>query len=110
MNNNWDKYLDPPDDPPCCEDGCGETLEQDRFDNWSCPNPYCPKKFTGVEHDMAVLLMEANETIKSLTEDVRRLKLATTKSEKDIKSLLETLDVVRQKYANLQAALTVTHL
>lgn len=56
--SNHDKYLDPPDEPPYCEDGCGETLVKDFTGVWLCENKFCPLKFQGVEQEMAYKLVE----------------------------------------------------
>lgn len=61
MNNfarAHDRYLEPPDDDPICEDGCGEVLEKDINGDWYCANKFCPLKFSGVEKEMAEALVE----------------------------------------------------
>jgi len=70
-----DRYLDPPDDDPICEDGCGEAMTRDITGEWYCANKFCPSKFEGVEKEMAEMLIGANETVKHLAEKVRRLSL-----------------------------------
>lgn len=60
MNNfarAHDQYLEPPDDDPVCEDGCGDTLEKDINGDWFCPNKFCPLKFSGTEKEMAEALV-----------------------------------------------------
>ena len=62
MNNfarAHNKWLEPPDDGPVCEDGCGDTLVRDWTDgSWYCENKFCPTKFQGVEKEMAEALVE----------------------------------------------------
>ncbi len=61
MNNfehAHNQYLEPPDDDPVCEDGCGDTLERDLNGDWLCSNKFCPLKFSGVEKEMAEALVE----------------------------------------------------
>lgn len=62
MNNfarAHDRWLEPPDDDPVCEDGCGETLVRDPYTyEWICENKFCPTKFDGVEKEMAEALVE----------------------------------------------------
>jgi len=70
---NHDKYLDPPDDDPICEDGCGETLTKDMWGDWYCANRYCPNKFQGVEREIAEMLIGRTEEVIYLREQLRRL-------------------------------------
>lgn len=81
--NNFERahnhYLDPPDDDPICEDGCGELLERDDITReWYCPNKFCPLKFDegSTEREMAEMLIGATETVKSLTRQIKRLRNA----------------------------------
>lgn len=60
------QYLEPPDDDPICEDGCGESLVQDINGDWFCNNKFCPLKFDGTAREMAEMLIGATETVKSL--------------------------------------------
>ena len=71
MNNfarAHNQYLEPPDDDPICEDGCGEYLVQDVNEDWFCNNKFCPLQFNegSVEREMAEMLIGATETAKSL--------------------------------------------
>ena len=82
MNNftrAHNSYLEPPDDPPVCDDGCGESLVPDLSGGWYCNNLDCPTKFEGHAKELAAMLIEANEMITHLREQVRRLKLGLTK-------------------------------
>ncbi len=73
-NDNWDKYLDPPDEDPICEDGCGEVLTRDPWSHeWYCENKFCPTKFNGIEQEMAYALAGALEEIRTLKRKVRIL-------------------------------------
>ena len=79
MNSNFTKahnrYLDPPEDDPICEDGCGETMTRDNLTHeWVCSNKFCPLKFDGVAREMAEMLIGANETVKSLAGKLSRIK------------------------------------
>ena len=54
MNDNWDKYLDPPDEPEAvfCDE-CGEEMEYNKWGDWmrhymECRNPFCPGKHDGI--------------------------------------------------------------
>ena len=62
-HNRW---LDPPEEPPVCEDGCGETLVPDLSGDWYCNNIFCPTKFDGTEKKMAEALVDALEEIRTL--------------------------------------------
>lgn len=62
-HNQW---LEPPDDDPVCEDGCGDTLERDMDGEWVCPNKFCPTKFSGVEKEMAEALVEFMDETRTL--------------------------------------------
>lgn len=67
MNNfarAHDRWLDPPDDDPICEDGCGETLVKDFTGVWLCENKFCPTKFQGLEKEMAEALVEALDDVR----------------------------------------------
>lgn len=78
MNNfarAHDRYLEPPEDDPICEDGCGETMTCDITGEWYCANKFCPEKFEGIEREMAEMLIGANETVKSLMRKIRRMEL-----------------------------------
>lgn len=78
---NLDKYLDPPDEPEAvfCDD-CGEEMMSNpresyggRFidpPSFSCKNRLCPTKHEGVAKEMALLILEQQDTIYRL-----RLKL-----------------------------------
>lgn len=69
MNNfarAHNSYLEPPDDDPICEDGCGEYMERDMEGEWYCANKFCPLKFQGIEKEMAERLLEAKDTIRQL--------------------------------------------
>ena len=82
MNNftrAHNSYLEPPDDPPTCDDGCGDSLERDATGEWVCVNKLCPTRFDGDAKELAAMLIEAKETITHLREQVRRLKLGLTK-------------------------------
>ena len=78
MNNfarAHDRYLEPPDDDPVCEDGCGETLVRDRLGGeLFCSNKFCPLKFNEgtIEREMAEMLIGAYEQIDSMR---RRLQM-----------------------------------
>ena len=82
MNNftrAHNSYLEPPDDPPVCDDGCGDSLERGATGEWVCVNTLCPTKFDGDAKELAAMLIEANETITYLREQVRRLTLGLKK-------------------------------
>lgn len=80
MNNfarAHNSYLEPPDDDPICEDGCGETLVRDMDGSWYCPNKFCPLKFQGTEQAMAYALAEykrQKKEIFNLREHIEELK------------------------------------
>jgi hypothetical protein len=67
------KWLEPPDEDPYCEDGCGDTLVRDIEGEWVCENRYCPKKFQGVEQEMAFLVAEYKDTIEYLRRQSNRM-------------------------------------
>jgi hypothetical protein len=72
---NFDKYLDPPDEDPVCEDGCGETMKRDNLTHeWICENKYCPLKFDegSIAREMAEMLIGAQEEVKSLARRLTR--------------------------------------
>ena len=78
MNNNWDKYLDPPDGPEAdiCE-ACGH--EKEILDNFGgqryaeCVNRYCPDKHEGIAKEMAETIVDLTETIEYLNAKIRNL-------------------------------------
>lgn len=80
MNNNWDKYLDPPDEPEAevCE-ACGHELEWENYSILSlkgglrCTNRYCPDKHEGITEEMAEILVEMEYTIRRLEMKVKIL-------------------------------------
>lgn len=79
MNSNFVKahnqYLEPPDEDPICEDGCGETMKRDNLTHeWFCDNKFCPNKFDGVAREMAEMLIGANETVKSLSKQLSNIR------------------------------------
>lgn len=77
---NWDRYLDPPDEPEAvfCDD-CGNEMEI--FHDWDgavefrCRNRYCPSRFNdgSVEKEMAILILDQLDTIRRMKERIRRL-------------------------------------
>lgn len=77
MNKNWDKYLDPPDEPEAefCET-CGK--EKPILDDFGgqkykeCVNPFCPIKHEGTALEMAERIVELEETIEELNIKIRR--------------------------------------
>jgi len=77
MNNfprAHDKWLEPPDDDPTCEDGCGDTLVRDSYTyEWICVNKFCPTKFDGVEKEMAEALVEYMEEVHTLKARLARM-------------------------------------
>lgn len=83
MKSNWDKYLDPPDEPEAqyC-DGCGE--EKEIIDNFGgqrytkCVNPYCPYKHNGVAKLIANELADSRATIGDLKREILHLKRLLT--------------------------------
>jgi hypothetical protein len=84
------QYLDPPDDDPICEDGCGETMTRDITGEWYCVNKYCPLKFDegSTEREMAEMLIGAQEEIKSLSQRLR----AKTRDTENAVRLVSYLD------------------
>jgi hypothetical protein len=88
MKSNWDKYLDPPDEPeiPICE-SCGKDMEEfwanpltDDVD-YSCTNPFCPDKHTGIAKEMAEKIADLEEIVADLRLKLSRLgALEATKS------------------------------
>lgn len=74
FTRSHDRYLDPPDDDPVCEDGCGETMTRDITGEWYCANKFCPLKFEGNAREMAEMLIGANETVKALWRRIERMK------------------------------------
>lgn len=80
MNNfarAHNSYLEPPDDDPICEDGCGEYMERDMEGEWYCANKFCPLNWSEgtVEREMAELLLGANETVKHLQFKLQQLSI-----------------------------------
>lgn len=72
MNDNWDKYLDPPDQPERIDcPYCGEEMEiLEDFGGQKytkCTNHFCPDKHDGVANEMAEKILE-------LEYDLMRLK------------------------------------
>jgi hypothetical protein len=70
MKSNWDKYLDPPDEPEAvlCE-SCGQEMEGLYFGDereFSCINPHCPNKHTGVAKEMAEMIVELTDEVNTL--------------------------------------------
>jgi hypothetical protein len=62
------QYLDPPDDDPVCEGGCGEAMTRDLTGVLVCENKFCPLRWDNgtVEREMAEMLIGAQETVKSM--------------------------------------------
>lgn len=78
MNNfarAHDSYLNPPDDDPICEDGCGETMSRDIDGTWFCANQYCPLKYDKgtMARAMAEKLVDAQDEIDNLKIKIKRL-------------------------------------
>lgn len=67
-------YLEPPEDDPICEDGCGQSLVW-QYDEWVCNNKFCPIKYEGREKEMAIYLAECLEEIDDLKHINNRLKI-----------------------------------
>ena len=77
MNNfarAHDRYLEPPDDDPVCEDGCGEPLARDITEAWHCINKFCPLKFSEgtIEREMAELIADLRDSIDTLKWRLKR--------------------------------------
>lgn len=72
------RYLDPPDEDPICEDGCGEPMKKDINGDWYCENKFCPLKWEGDAKEMAEMLIGATETIKSLTKKLHNVRLVAS--------------------------------
>ena len=71
-----DRYLEPPDDDPICESGCGEFLERDHLtDEWVCTNKFCPTKFEGKEKEMAEALVDALDGVRTWKARYEKTKL-----------------------------------
>ena len=70
-----DRYLEPPDDDPVCEDGCGDTMEKDFDGNWVCANIFCPLKFQGAEKAMAEALVDALDDVSTWKARYEKTKL-----------------------------------
>lgn len=69
---NFDKYYDPPEEEelPCCEE-CGQEMAVKRIwhtlpNDYSCENPFCPSKFSGINKDMADMILVLLEKIDRL--------------------------------------------
>lgn len=67
---NNDRYLDPPDEPEAifCED-CGAEMEyrNTHGEEWHfCGNRFCPAKHDGIAKEMAILILEQQDTIDRL--------------------------------------------
>jgi hypothetical protein len=87
MNNfarAHDQWLEPPDDDPVCEDGCGDTLEKDFQGDWFCPNRFCPLKFDGVEKEMAEALVEFMDSSHTYKQRYERMKEKYEQYVKDV--------------------------
>ena len=93
MNNfarAHNSYLEPPDDDPVCEDGCGDTLVRDPWTHeWNCENKFCPTKFQGVEKEMAEVLVEFMDRAKDVS-ILKRQYLALDKKHDALKLEFET--------------------
>lgn len=65
-------YLEPPDEPEAvfCEE-CGEEMENGE----TCKYQFCPSKFEGDAKEMAYMLIGATEEVKSLAQQLRRVKM-----------------------------------
>ena len=78
MKSNWDKYLDPPDEPEeeYCE-SCGEVMvEIDNFGGrryMECVNKCCPEKHTGVARELAVDLADTKASLDEMKKKVKHL-------------------------------------
>lgn len=78
MKSNWDKYLDPPDEPEAelCE-SCGQEKSiLDEFGGlkyMECTNPLCPEKHSGIAKEIAEKLAEANVEIDYLRRKIRNM-------------------------------------
>lgn len=69
---NFDRYYDPPDEEelPCCEE-CGHEMSVKRIwhtlpNDYRCENPFCPAKFSGINKDMADMILVLLEQIDRL--------------------------------------------
>jgi hypothetical protein len=77
MKSNWDKYLEPPDEPEAvyCE-SCGqEQVEIVVFGKRTpvCTNPYCPDKHSGTAREMAEMVINLMEEVIGLRGEIKRL-------------------------------------
>jgi hypothetical protein len=82
-HNQW---LEPPDDDPTCEDGCGDTMEKDINGEWCCFNRYCPTKFSKgtVEYEMAEALVEFMDSSYTYKQRYERMKEKYEQYVKDV--------------------------
>ena len=68
MNSNWDKYLDPPEEPEeeYCE-SCGEVwVEVENIGGrryMECTNGACPDKHVGVAREIALELADTRASL-----------------------------------------------
>lgn len=79
MKNNWDNYLDPPDEPEeeYCE-SCGSVMEVKRHyhtipDDMVCPNQFCPDKHYGTAKEMAIELADTKASLDEMKKKVKHL-------------------------------------
>lgn len=78
MKSNWDKYLDPPEEPEeeYCE-SCGEPMEVmgELFEKvyTKCSNLYCPSKHTGLALNMAIELADTKASLDEMKKKVNHL-------------------------------------
>ncbi len=81
MKSNWDKYLEPPDEPEAqyCE-SCGHEMSSVYPDNSDlhCFNLFCPDKHTGVAKEIADALADSRATVGDLKRQILHLKRLLT--------------------------------
>ena len=105
MNNfarAHNSYLEPPDDDPVCEDGCGDTLEKDINGNWVCANIFCPLKFQGVEKAMAEALVEYMDKAYTSEKRLHRWKLELD----DLKQEIADLTIICKQWQEMYHKMT----
>ena len=101
--SGYDKWLTtPPDEPPCCEDGCGDTLEKDINGDWVCANIFCPLKFQGVEKAMAEDLVEYMDKAYTSEKQLRYRKLELD----DLKQEIADLTIICKQWQEMYHKMT----
>lgn len=89
-HNNWDKYLDPPDEieGQDCE-YCGQEMElcTKGYTRFECVNPFCPSKFNEAGEFPGSIVCEMSEHLAEVEQELADTKLK-------LKSKQHALDVI----------------